>query len=272
MTTAGLTGHRTVWIAYVPLRCILPLAPWKSVGLVPGLRVVAPTSWSEERIRKALYRKFSCIGPALILRKLHTDLVERVGRLRRVGDALPGESLSKAWESMIPYYGFRVLHLPSWRMEIFPAKERKEFRKVRNFPAQPQAEISVRYYRKRYYREGLHVIRVYIKNVQWHVLQQHSHVFFSVMRDFLPMNWKDTSINRREVRRSHYVYEIVFDPISEVEATRVVRKLVKIIAKRLIKKGFLSYRCDRKSEKPLPKSYLRFITQEELQILQSIKD
>jgi hypothetical protein len=250
--------------------------------LVPGLRVVAPTSWSEERIRKALYRKFSCIGPVLILRKLHTDLVERVGRLRRVGYALPGESLSKAWESMTPYYGFRVLHLPSWRMEIFPAKERKEFRKVRNFPAQPQAEISVRYYRKRYYREGLHVIRVYIKNVQWQVLERHSHVFFSVMRDFLPMNWKYTPINRREVRRSHYVvvspsfrifdkgYEIVFAPISEVKAIRVLRKLVKILARRLIKKGFLSYRCDRKSEKPLPKSYLRFITQEELQILQSL--
>jgi hypothetical protein len=150
-------------------------------------------------------------------------------------------------------------------MEIFPDKDRKEFRRVRYFPAQPQAEISVRYYRKLYYREGLHAIRVYIKNVPWHVLQNTSHIFFSVMRDFIPLKCKYTAINFSVFEKG---YEIVFDPISDAEAIRVLRKLVEIIAKRFIKKGFLSYRCDKKSEKPLPKSYLRFITENELRIIQ----
>jgi hypothetical protein len=259
-----LTEHRTVWIAYVPLRCILPLTSGKGVGLVPGLRVVASASWGEERIRKAICRKFSCIGPTVILRKLHADLVKTAGWLCRVGYASVGESLSKAWEEKISSYSFRMLHLPSWGMEIFPAKKREDFRKVRHFPAQPQAEILVRYYRKRYYRKGLHVIRVYIKNVQRHVLQQNSHIFFSVMRDFIPMGCECKVFDKG--------YEIAFAPISEVEAIRVLRKLVKIVAKRLIKKGFISYRCASRNWKPLPKGYLRFLSQKELQILQSLRD
>ncbi len=67
-------------------------------------------------------------------------------------------------------------------------------------------------------------------------------------------------------------YEVEFGHVLNAEAIRVACKLVENIAKRLIRKGFLSYRCGRIRRVPLPKYYLRFITQDELQILQSIKD
>jgi hypothetical protein len=47
-------------------------------------------------------------------------------------------------------------------------------------------------------------------------------------------------------------YEVEFGPVFDAEAVRVVCKLIENIAKRLIRKGFLSYRCDRKSRSPLP--------------------
>jgi len=245
----AFTRQRAIWIAYVRPDY------WAEFS-EPEFKVVAPASWKKEKVLKALWDKGV---EATYLRSLHRDLAIRMENVRKVHDWISeGEEFGMAWEDLPR----KVIYLPSGRIKVFPEKEREYFRRVMHFlPSHPQAEISVQHYEV---EEGLHVIRVVVSGVHRHVLRWNFRTFSSVVKDFMPVGCLCDFVGNG--------YEVEFGPVLNAEAIRVVCKLVENIAKRLIRKGFLSYRCGRIRRKHLPKYYLRFIAQEELQILQSLRD
>jgi hypothetical protein len=241
------TKQRVVWVAYV--------RPDGAKYPQPEFKVVAPASWKKERVLRALWDKGVDVS---ILRSLHMELAMGIEDARRLYDWLSeGEAFCKAWEEMPR----KVLYLPSGRTKTFPAKERADLKKIKNFlPAYPQAEISVHHHEDEEVK-GKHVLRVYAHGIHRHVFRWNFHTFSSTVRDFVPVGSTCDFIDEG--------YEIVFGPVLDTEAVQVVCKLVKNIASRLIRKGFLSYRLDGETRKPLPQYYLKFITEDEFLILQS---
>jgi hypothetical protein len=242
------TKQRAVWIAYVRPddRAEFP---------EPEFKVIAPASWKKEKVLRTLWDKGV---EASFLFSLHMDLAIRMEKTRKFHYdwVSAGDEFRIAWEDTPR----KLLHLPSGRIKVFPDKEREYFRRVRNFlPSYPQVEISTHYYEE---AKGLYVLRVYANGIHRHIFRWNFRAFSSTVHDFMPVGCLCDFIDNG--------YEVSFGPVFDAEAVRVVCKLIENIAKRLIRKGFLSYRCDRKSRKPLPKYYLRFITQDELQILQSL--
>jgi hypothetical protein len=240
------TKQRTIWVAYV--------RPDGAKYPQPEFKVVAPASWKKERVLRTLWDKGLDVS---ILRSLHMELAMGIEDVRRLYDWLSeGEAFGKAWEEMPR----KVLYLPSGRTKTFPDKERVGFRRVMNFlPAYPQAEISVHHHEE---VKGKHVLRVYAHGIHRHVFRWNFHTLSSTVRDFVPVGSTCDFIDEG--------YEIVFGPVFDASAVQVVCKLVKNIASRLIRKGFLSYRLDSKTRKPLPQYYLKFITEDELRIIQPL--
>ncbi len=239
--------QRAIWIAFV----------WpddRAEFPEPEFKVVAPASWKKEKVLKALWDKGV---ETAYLRSLHIDLAIRMENVRKVHDWVSeGEEFGMAWEDLPR----KVIYLPSGRIKVFTEKEREYFRRVMHFlPSHPQAEISVQHYEV---EECLHVIRVVVSGVHRQVLRWNFRTFSSVVEDFMPVICICDFVGNG--------YEVEFGHVLNAEAIRVACKLVENIAKRLIKKGFLSYRCDRIRGNSLPEYYLRFITQDELQILQSL--
>jgi len=240
--------QRAVWIAYVRPddRAEFP---------EPEFKVIAPASWKREKVLRALWDKGV---EASFLFSLHMDLAIRTEKIRKFHYewVSAGDEFRIAWEDTPR----KLLHLPSGRIKVFSDNEREYFRRVRTLlPSYPQAEISTHYYEE---AKGLYVLRVYANGIHRHVFRWNFRAFSSTVHNFMPVGCLCDFIDNG--------YEVSFGPVFDAEAARVVCKLIENIAKRLIRKGFLSYRCDRKSRKPLPKYYLRFITQDELQILQSL--
>ncbi len=244
----AFTKQRAVWIAYV----------WpddRAEFPEPEFKVVAPASWKKEKVLKALWDKGV---EAAYLRSLHIHLAILMEKLplARYDWVSEGEEFGMAWE----YMPRKVIYLPSGRIKAFPERERGYFRRVLNFlPYYPQAEISVHHEEK---EKGRHVVRVYASGIHRHVFRRNFRIFSSAVHDFVPVGNLCDFIDNG--------YEVELGPIFDAEAARVVCKLIENIAKRLITKGFLSYPHSWKNIRPLPKYYLRFITQDELQILQSL--
>lgn len=92
----------------------------------PEFKVIAPTSWKEEKVLKALWDKGV---KASYLRNLHRDLaivMEKI-RISHYDWVSAGDEFRMVWEDTPR----KLLHLPSGRIKVFPDKEREYFKEDR---------------------------------------------------------------------------------------------------------------------------------------------
>jgi hypothetical protein len=243
---------KRVWVAFVR-----PLDPVDYPE--PMFRVVAPADWGRERVEKTLRDMgYDNVAYAVeISQALRMGLAE--ARFRGV---LAGESLQPAWDYVWGGAPRKVLYLPSGRSRILPAMS-PSGRRVINLPSFPQAEVSVHHE----VDDDWHVIKVHASGVpngffmKWSPEgHRYSEIVWRVLEDFSTMRLRvDSTEDGMEI-------EIPFR-YADLEQVQVLCKLIKGLIEKLLRRGFLTYRRDRKG-KALPEYYLEFLTSGEFQIIQ----
>jgi len=245
---------KRVWVAFVR-----PLDPADHPE--PLFRVIAPANWERERVEEAL-RDMGYDNVAYVVeisQALRMGLAE--AKFRGV---LAGERLQPAWDYVWGGTPRKVLCLPSGRSRILPAMSPRGRRAVINLPSFPQAEVSVHHE----VDDDWHVIKVHASGVPNGFFMKrspeghrYSELAWRVLEDFSTMRLRvDSTEDGLEI-------EI---PVryADLEQVQVLCKLIKGLTEKLLRRGFLTYRKDRKG-KALPEYYLEFLTSEEFQVLQS---
>jgi hypothetical protein len=249
-----LSKTKRVWVAFVR-----PYDPADHPE--PWFRVVAPADWERERVVEALrgmgYDKVAYVVE--LCHALRMGLAE--ARFRGV---LAGERLQPAW--VYTWGGSqKVLYLPSGRRRILPVISPRERRVVINIPSFPQAKVSVHHE----VDGGWHVIKVHASGVPDGFFMKrspeghrYSEIMWRVLEDFSTIRLRvDSTEDGLEIEiPAHY---------AGLEQVQVLCKLIQGLTEKLLRRGFLTYRKDRKA---LPEYYLEFLTPEEFQTLQSLKD
>jgi hypothetical protein len=232
----------SVWVAYAP--------PVDEVDHPePSLRVVAPADWGRERAEKALRDMGYKVA---FLLELPVALRNGIVESRFCGVPI-GERLMRAWD----YLPSNIVVLPSGRV-ITPRRVSRGYsRRVLSVPAYPRSITSAYFYAD----GGWHVFTILATEIPDNLFGEGSYkeALMVLLEDFLPRGWDYTPIKRG--------FEVELEGLTKPQAHAVCRLLRELTHKLL--RGMLSYRLGR-SRRPLPQEYLRFLTQEEFQVLQPL--
>jgi hypothetical protein len=234
---------KRIWVAYEP--------PADEIDHPePSLRVVAPADWGRERVEEALRDMGYKVA---FLLELPVALRNGLREARFCGVPI-GERLMRAWD-VIPS---SIVILPSGRV-ITPRRVSCGYsRRVLSVPAYPRSITSAFFYAD----GGWHVFTILATNIPENLFGEGSYreALGVLLEDFLPRG-DYTPIERG--------FEVEFEGLTKPQAHAVCRLLRELTHKLL--RGMLSYRRRTKSpRRPLPQEYLRFLTQEEFQVLQPL--
>jgi len=231
---------RVIWVAYAP-----PVDPIDHPE--PLLRVAAPADWGRERVFEALERLGYRVAFVL---ELPVALVGGLWQARFCGVPI-GERLMRAWD----YTPSSIVVLPSGRV-ITPRRVSRGYsRRVLSVPAYPRSITSAYFYAD----GGWHVFTILATEIPDNLFGEGSYkeALMVLLEDFLPRGWDYTPIKRG--------FEVELEGLTKPQAHAVCRLLRELTHKLL--RGMLSYR---RSRRPLPQEYLRFLTKEEFQVIQPL--
>ncbi len=234
---------KNIWVAYAPPKD-------EADHPEPRLRVVAPADWSYDRVLNALLEKGY---EAAFLLELSQALKNGLAEARFCGVPI-GERLMRAWD----YIPSRVVILPSGRVITPRGVSRGYSRRVISVPAYPRAITSAYYY-----ADGeWWVFTILATNVPDDIFEKGTYreSLGVILGDFLPRGWLYTPIKRG--------FEVEIKGLSKPQAHAVCRLLRELTQKLL--RGMLTYRRGTNPRRPLPQEYLRFLTQEEFQVIQPL--
>jgi hypothetical protein len=232
----------------------------------PWFRVIAPAKWTGERIEEALRGMGYDVAYVLEIGSAIEDLAEQAYFL--------GEPIGERLLWAVAALPRTVVELPSGRKMRLPVLDVGRWRRTLIFPsAFPRTEVIV-HHKVDY---GLHVFTIRAKGVPSEVFERMDIAFYGntyaerlgeVLSDFSP------------IELSPYVADDGDDAELEIELpvqltdrqVKVLCKLIKGLTEKLLREGYITYCTDTEKGKALPEEYLEFLTPEEFQILQSIKD
>ncbi len=249
------------WVAYAP--------PSDSIDYPePLFRVIAPAEWAGERVEEAL-----------------RDMGYDVAYVLEIGDAIQdlmadayfcgvpvGERLLWAVASL-PH---TVVELPSGREMTLPVMRLGVWRRTIIFPSSfPNAEVLVHHE----VDKNWHVIKIRVKGVPSSLFKEEDIKFYGdtysgrlgeVLSAFSPIELSPYLISD-DGDDAELEIEIPVQ-VADLKQVSVLCKLIKGLTEKLIREGYITYLTETKKGKALPEEVLGFLTPEEFQVLQSLKD
>jgi hypothetical protein len=247
------------WVAYsYPATDIDYPEPW--------FRVIAPAEWTGERVEETL-----------------RDMGYDVAYVLEIGDAIQN-LMADAYFVGVPI-GERILwaaaslphivvELPSGREMFLPVMRLGVWRRTIIFPSSyPKATVEVHHK----VVQRWHVIKIRAKGVPTKIFQKEDISFYGrtycervgeVLSDFSPIELLPYVVS--DDGDAELEIEIPVQA-ADPKHVSVLCKLIKGLTEKIIREGCMTYLTDRK-RKALPEEVLEFLTQEEFQILQSLKD
>jgi hypothetical protein len=233
----------------------------------PWFRVIAPAEWTGGRVEEAL-----------------RDMGYNVAYVLEIGDAIQdlvadayflGEPIGERILWAVAALPHTVVELPSGRTMNLPVMRLGVWRRTIIFPSYfPQAEVEVHHK----VDQDWHVIKIRVRGVPTEIFQKRDISFYGrtyserlgeVFSDFSPIELLPCVLSDDGDSNTELEIEIPVQ-VADLKQVSVLCKLIKGLTEKLLREGCITYPTDR--EKALPKEVLEFLTQEEFQILQSLKD
>jgi hypothetical protein len=249
------------WVAYsYPATDIDYPEPW--------FRVIAPAEWTGERVEETL-------------RNMGYD----VAYVLEIGDAIQN-LMADAYFVGVPI-GERILwavaslpktvvELPSGRKMTLPVMDLGVWRRTIIFPSSfPKANVEVHHEVDQKWQ----VIKIRAKGVPTEMFQKRDISFYGrtyserlgeVLSDFSPIELLPYIVSDDGDRDTELEIEIPVQ-VADLQQISILCKLIKGLTEKLLREGFITYLTGKRG-KALPEEVLEFLTQEEFQILQSLKD
>ena len=249
------------WVAYsYPATDIDYPEPW--------FRVIAPAKWTGERVEQAL--RDMGYNVAYVL-EIGAAIQNLMAGAYFVGVPI-GERILWAVASL-PHI---VVELPSGREMFLPVMDLGVWRRTIIFPSSyPKATVEVHHK----VVQRWHVIKIRAKGVPTKIFQKEDISFYGrtysarlgeVLSDFSPIELSPYIVSDDGDRDTELEIEIPVQ-VADLQQISILCKLIKGLTEKIIREGCMTYLTDRK-RKALPEEVLEFLTQEEFQILQSLKD
>ncbi len=234
----------------------------------PAFRVIAPAKWTGERVKEALRDMGYDVAYVLEVGAAIQDLVADTYFC-----GVPvGERLLQAVASL-PH---TVVELPSGREMTLPVMRLGVWRRTIIFPSSfPDAEVMVHHE----VDQGFHVIKIRVKGVRPDVFSKRDIPFHGrtyserlgeVLSDFSPIELSPY-VSKEGDNETELEIEMPVQ-VADLKQVSVLCKLIKGLTEKLLREGYITYRTETKKGKALPEEVLKFLTPEEFQMLQSLKD